>query len=50
MSASAWLKELQVLAARFGHCGITPDLAALTLAEARGVLAFLRRLAEGHPS
>ena len=46
MSAPAWLAGLRVLAARYGALGITPDLAALTLAEAWGVFVFLRRLAE----
>jgi hypothetical protein len=46
MSTGAWLAELHALAARFSAQGITPDLTALTLAEAWGLFAFLRRLAE----
>ena len=41
----AWLTELHQLAVRHGAYGITPDLAALTLAEAWGLCVFLRRLA-----
>ena len=47
MNAPAWLEDLQALAARFAGLGIDADLAALTLAEAWGLLVFLRRLAGG---
>ena len=46
MSATAWLEDLQMLAARFAGHGIGPDLAALSLTEAWGVFVLLRRLAE----
>lgn len=42
-----WPEQLQALAARFAGLGITPDLAALTLAEAWGLFVFLRRVAGG---
>ena len=42
-----WIDELQALAARFSARGITPDIAGLTLAEAWGLLTFLRRIAQG---
>lgn len=48
MNCSAhWLEELQVLAARFGGNGLGPDIAWLSLAEAWGLLMFLRRMAQG---
>jgi hypothetical protein len=40
-----WLEELQALAARFSGYGIGPDVAGLTLADSRGLLIFLRRVA-----
>jgi hypothetical protein len=46
MSAAGWMTDLQALATRFSSYGITPDLAALTLAEAWGLYVFLSRLAE----
>ncbi len=45
MSAPRWLDDLHALAARFSGYGITPDLAALTLAEAWGLYVFLEKLA-----
>ena len=45
MKPAAWLEELQALAARFASLGISPDLAALTLAEAWGLYRFLARMA-----
>ena len=42
-----WLDELQALAVRFSGYGIGPDLAGLTLAQARGLFLFLHRLAGG---
>ena len=40
-----WLVELQSLAVRFSDYGIGPNLTGLTLAQAWGLLMFLRRLA-----
>lgn len=40
-----WLKELELLAWRFTHLGIGPDLAGMTLCELAGVYAYLARLA-----
>jgi hypothetical protein len=40
-----WIEELKALIWRFGGCGIDADLAGLTLTQARGLLAFLRRVA-----
>ena len=40
-----WLKELEVLAWRFAHLGIGPDLAGMTLQELVGLHAYLARLA-----
>ena len=37
--------ELQTLANRFAHLGVTTDLACLTSAEAYALLLWLRRLA-----
>ena len=48
MSAPAWLTELETLAVRFAHLGVSADLASLTLAEAWGVLQYLRRMALLH--
>ena len=42
-----WLEDLQALAVRFSAYGIGPDIAGLTLAEAWGLLTFLRRIAQG---
>ncbi len=46
MSDPAWLNELQTLAARFSHLGVSEDLAALSELEAWQLLRYLRRLAE----
>ena len=40
-----WLKELELLAWRFAHLGIGPDLAGMTAAELAAVYAYLVRLA-----
>ena len=45
--AADWLDELQSLALRFSAYGIGPDLAGLTIAQAWGLLLFLRRIAGG---
>lgn len=42
-----WLKELELLAWRFAHLGIGPDLAGMTAAELAAVYAYLVRLAAG---
>jgi hypothetical protein len=42
-----WLKELELLAWRFAHLGIGPDLAGMTLAELAGLYAYLSRLQGG---
>ena len=42
---SDWLLLLYGLAHRFDHTGITPDLAALSLAELWGLYCHLSRLA-----
>ena len=39
-----WLAELEELAARCAHMGITADLAALTIVESYALLLFLRRI------
>ena len=41
-----WLKRLQALCARFSYMGIDSDLAALSMAELRGLYRFLTRLAK----
>jgi hypothetical protein len=46
MNERTWMAEMHALAARVAGYGVTPDLAALTVAEAWGVFVFLRRLAE----
>ena len=45
--AAPWIEELQWLTVRFSCYGIGPDFAGLTLAQAWGVLLFLRRMAGG---
>jgi hypothetical protein len=40
-----WLKELELLAWRFAHLGIGPDLAGMTMCELAGLYAYLARLA-----
>ena len=47
MTGAPWIEELQMLAVRLSVYGIGPDLAGLTLAQAWGVLVFLRRMAVG---
>jgi hypothetical protein len=47
MNAPAWLEDLHALAARFAGLGISPELAALTLAEAWAVYRFVVRLSGG---
>ena len=42
-----WLEELQLLSLRFSNYGISPDLAGLTRADARGLWLFLCRIAGG---
>jgi hypothetical protein len=42
-----WLKELELLAWRFTHLGIDPDLASMTMCELAGLYVFLARLAGG---
>ena len=41
-----WLGELETLATRFAHMGVSEDLAALSTLEAWQLLIYLRRLAE----
>lgn len=45
MNRPDWLNELETLAVRFAHVGVSADLASLILAEAWAVLQFLRRTA-----
>jgi hypothetical protein len=47
MTAPCWLGRLQLLAARCPGLCISPDLAALTLAEAWGLYRALVRIAGG---
>ena len=47
MRDAHWIEDLQMLFARFSGYGVGPDMAGLTLAQAWGVLAFLRRVAGG---
>lgn len=42
---SSLMVELETLAIRFAHLGVTADVAALTYADALGLLLMLRRLA-----
>lgn len=44
MFSDDWLKELQMLAIKHSHLGITSDLAAMTLAELWGAYCWLRSL------
>jgi hypothetical protein len=48
MNRPDWVNELESLALKFPQAGASGDLAALTLAEAWGVLQYLRRFAETH--
>lgn len=41
------IDKLQMLAARFGHLGLTPDLAAMSVADLMGLYRYLDRLANG---
>ena len=42
-----WMKELELLAWRFAHLGIGPDLAGMTAAELAAVYWYLLRVAGG---
>lgn len=42
-----WHSELEMLAWRFAHLGLGPDLAGMTVAELAAVYAHLVRLAAG---
>lgn len=42
---SDWLKELDILAWRFAHLGISADLAGMTVCELAGLYSYLSRLA-----
>ncbi len=44
MNYSDWRAELEALAVRFSHLGITADLASLAEVEAYALLTLLRRL------
>jgi hypothetical protein len=46
MSRPGWFNELETLAVRFTHLGVSEDLASLSLLEAWQLLQHLRRLAE----
>ena len=46
MSRPDWCNELEALATRFAHMGVSEDLAALSMLEAWQLLQYLRRLAE----
>ena len=46
MTRPLWFDELDALAARFAHMGVSEDLAALSMLEAWHLLRYLRRLAE----
>jgi hypothetical protein len=41
------LKRIEGLAVRLSHLGVTPDLAALPLADLWGLYRYLKRLADG---
>jgi hypothetical protein len=41
-----WLKELELLAWRFSHLGIGPDLMGMTAIELAGLYSYLVRLAD----
>lgn len=43
MNRPDWLNELEALAARCSHLGVTDDLSSLTLADAWALLLRLRR-------
>ena len=46
MSRPNWCNELETLATRFAHMGVSEDLASLSVLEAWQLLQHLRRLAE----
>lgn len=46
MTRPQWFDELDALAARFAHTGVSADLGALSIMETWLLLAYLRRLAE----
>ena len=46
MSRPGWCNELEALATRFAHMGVSDDLASLSVLEAWQLLQYLRRLAE----
>lgn len=48
MNRPDWINELESLALKFPQAGVSADFAALTLAEAWGVLQFLRAFAQTH--
>ncbi len=48
MSRPEWCNELEALATRFAHMGVSQDLAALSTVELWGVLQFLRAIAQSH--
>lgn len=39
-----WLHELQMLAVKYSHLGVNPDLATMTLTELWGVYCWLRAM------
>jgi len=41
-----WLKALELVAWRFAHLGISPDLSGMTLVELAGLHSYLMRLAD----
>jgi hypothetical protein len=42
-----WLRELEMLAWRFAHLGIGPDLAGTAVADLAAMYVYLARLAAG---
>jgi hypothetical protein len=42
-----WMERLEMLCVKFAHLGVEGDLAALSEADARGLCAYLSRLANG---
>lgn len=45
MNSFDWQKELQTLAIRYAHLGVSADPAGLTTAESYALLVWLRRIA-----
>ena len=45
MTRPLWFDELDALASRFAHTGVSDDLASLSMLEAWYLLQYLRRLA-----